>query len=262
MIFPYKNKFIKTLCQSIAILGLILYIVYIFWHHPFYNSSFTIFTTKIAQPAKNRNYSPTNITHVIFGLSGTTNSWNTKKHYIESWWCPNKTRGLLFLDRPPPSPWPATSPPYRVSQDTSRYQMYNKHKLKHAIRMARVVEEIFNAVNNSVRWYVMTDDDTIIFVDNLVEVLGKYDHREYWYIGMNSESIASNVLFSFGMAFGGAGYALSFPLAKALAMNLDVCIKRYPSLYGSDHILQSCIADLGVSLTLERGLHQVINLGI
>ena len=59
------------------------------------------------------------------------------------------------------------------------------------------------------------------------------------------------------MAFGGAGYALSYPLAEALARNLDVCIKRYPTLYGSDHILQSCVADLGVSLTHEKGFHQV-----
>nr|POE95426.1 hypothetical protein CFP56_62211 [Quercus suber] len=59
------------------------------------------------------------------------------------------------------------------------------------------------------------------------------------------------------MAFGGAGYALSYPLAEALAKNLDVCIKTYPTLYGSDHIIQSCVADLGVSLSQENGFHQI-----
>ena len=60
------------------------------------------------------------------------------------------------------------------------------------------------------------------------------------------------------MAFGGAGYALSYPLAEALTKNLDVCIKTYPKLYGSDHIIQSCVADLGVSLSRENGFHQVM----
>lgn len=106
----------------------------------------------------------------------------------------------------------------------------------------------------------MADDDTIFFLDNLVEVLGRYDHNKYFYIGSNSECVASNFDHSYGMAFGGAGFALSYPLAQVLVKNLDVCIKTYPTLYGSDHILQSCIADLGVSLTQEKGFHQVINL--
>ena len=59
------------------------------------------------------------------------------------------------------------------------------------------------------------------------------------------------------MAFGGGGYALSYPLAKAMAKNMDLCLKRYPFLYGSDLILQFCIADLGVPLTHEPGFHQV-----
>lgn len=107
------------------------------------------------------------------------------------------------------------------------------------------------------RWYVIADDDTVLFVDNLVKTLNKYDHTKYFYIGMRSESMVSNSLNSFEMGFGGAGYALSYPLAKAVANNMDLCIKRYPALFGSDHILQSCISDLGVSLTQEKGFHQI-----
>ncbi|PHU29129.1 hypothetical protein BC332_01222 [Capsicum chinense] len=127
-----------------------------------------------------------------------------------------------------------------------------------AIRMVRVIEETFMLHHGpGVRWYVMADDDTVLMIDNLVNVLTKYDHTKYYYVGMNSECIVSNFGNSFQMAFGGAGYALSYPLAQAVAKNMDTCIKRYPYLYGSDHILQACIADLGVTLTLEKGFHQI-----
>ncbi|KAK9154356.1 hypothetical protein Sjap_001836 [Stephania japonica] len=126
-----------------------------------------------------------------------------------------------------------------------------------AIRMARVILESFREDKEYVRWYVMADDDTVLFVDNLVDVLAKYDHNKYYYIGENSECVKSNFDYSFQMAFGGGGYALSFPLAKAMARNLDECLKRYPTLYGSDHIMQACISDFGVPLTHERGFHQI-----
>ncbi|KAF3681133.1 putative protein EIN4-like [Capsicum annuum] len=127
-----------------------------------------------------------------------------------------------------------------------------------AIRMVRVIEETFMLHHGpGVRWYVMADDDTVLMIDNLVNVLTKYDHTKYYYVGMNSECIVSNFGNSFQMAFGGAGYALSYPLAQAVAKNMDTCIKRYPYLYGSDHILQACIADLGVTITLEKGFHQI-----
>ncbi|KAH0768464.1 hypothetical protein KY285_004335 [Solanum tuberosum] len=138
---------------------------------------------------------------------------------------------------------------------------YNKHGMPFAIRMVRVIQETFMEEHDSstVRWYVMADDDTVLMIENLVNVLSKYDHMKYYYVGMNSECIVSNFGMSFQMAFGGAGYALSYPLAQALAKNMDTCIKRYPYLYGSDHILQACIADLGVTITLEKGFHQVSN---
>lgn len=255
-------NFLSNLWKSVAISGLVLYIFYIFLsNHPYCQSSAFFVNLRssykwIFPPTTD---SPTNISHLVFGIAGSSNTWRNKRFYIDAWWQPNKTRGYLFLDRYPKEflPWPSSSPPYRVSEDTSRYNAYNKHGMPHAIRMVRVILETFREENKDVRWYVMGDDDTVLFVNNLVEVLARYDHRKYFYIGMNSECITSNFAHSYAMAFGGAGYALSYPLAVALAKNLDVCIKRYPTLFGSDHIMQSCIADIGVSLTQEKGFHQV-----
>ena len=102
------------------------------------------------------------------------------------------------------------------------------------MRIVRTVLETFREGDKGVRWYVMADDDTVLVVDNLVRVLGNYDHTKYLYIGANSECVKSNFDFSFDMAFGGAGYALSYPLAAAVAANLDACLERYPNLFVSD----------------------------
>jgi hypothetical protein len=80
-----------------------------------------------------------------------------------------------------------------------------------------------------VDWFVMGDDDTLFFADNLVHVLSKYDHRKMYYIGSNSESHLQNILFSYSMAFGGGGFAISYPLAKALTKMQDACLSRYPT---------------------------------
>ncbi|XP_060200935.1 uncharacterized protein LOC132629242 [Lycium barbarum] len=249
------------LCKSLVFLTLILYLVYFFLsNHPCCQSSSLLFFNIKSSKQFYYSNNKTNISHLVFGIAASSNTWGDKRWYITSWWKPNITRGYVFLDRTPNEhlPWPISSPPFRISSDNSRYAPYNKHRMPFAIRMVRVIEETF-AENHGpgIRWYVMVDDDTVLMIDNLVNVLSKYDHTKYYYVGMNSECIVSNFGMSFQMAFGGAGYALSYPLAQAVAKNMDTCIKRYPTLYGSDHILQACIADLGVTITLEKGFHQI-----
>ncbi|KAH7862391.1 hypothetical protein Vadar_004262 [Vaccinium darrowii] len=107
-----------------------------------------------------------------------------------------------------------------------------------------------------VRWIVMGDDDTFFVAENLVRVLEKYDHNQFYYIGSPSESHIQNIHFSYNMAFGGGGFAISYSLAKALVKMQDGCLQRYPGLYGSDDRIQACMAELGVPLTKEVGFHQ------
>ncbi|KAJ6755203.1 hypothetical protein OIU79_027759 [Salix purpurea] len=200
---------------------------------------------------------PTGISHIVFGVASSVNTWERRRSYVESWWRPNVTRGYIFLDRDPSQrfhPWPSSSPPFRVNEPIKSRR---DSKYVSQVRIVRTIMETFMQGDKDVRWYVMADDDTILFVDSLVEVLAKYNHTEYFYIGMNSECVGSNVNFAFEMAFGGAGYALSYPLAEALSTKLDGCIQRYPNVYSSDFILQTCLADFGVPLTHHRGFHQI-----
>ncbi|KAK9920610.1 hypothetical protein M0R45_029160 [Rubus argutus] len=153
--------------------------------------------------------------------------------------------------------WPENSPAYKVSADTSQFKYSCWYGSRSAIRIARIVKESFELGLENIRWFVMGDDDTVFFTDNLVTVLAKYNHNEMYYIGGNSESVEQDVLHSYSMAYGGGGFALSYPLAAELVRVLDGCIDRYDKFYGSDQKVQGCLSEIGVPVTKELGFHQM-----
>ncbi|KAF3951012.1 hypothetical protein CMV_023294 [Castanea mollissima] len=89
----------------------------------------------------------------------------------------------------------------------------------------------------------------VFVTENLVWVLSKYDHNQYYYIGSLLESHLQNIYFLYDMAYDGGGFAISYTLAKALEKMQDRCIQWYPGLYGSDDQMQACMAELDVPLT-------------
>ncbi|KAI4322568.1 hypothetical protein L6164_022247 [Bauhinia variegata] len=203
----------------------------------------------------------TTLDHVVFGIASTTKSWLKRKDYVKLWWNPHKIRGCVFLDSLPleehTSNDSTSLPPLCVSEDTSRFRYTYRGGDRSAIRVARIVAETVALNHSDVKWYVFGDDNTVFFPENLVKSLSKYDHELWYYIGAHSEIYEQNQLFGFRMAFGGAGFAISAPLAKVLAKVFDSCLERYPHLYGSDGRVYSCLAELGVGLTHEPGFHQV-----
>ncbi|KAL0435370.1 UNVERIFIED_CONTAM: hypothetical protein Sradi_0244900 [Sesamum radiatum] len=105
----------------------------------------------------------------------------------------------------------------------------------------------------------MGDDDSVFFVDNIVDVLGQYDHTKYYYLGGQSEFIMLNYWFSFKQGFGGAGFMLSYPLVKTLSVDMESCLRRYAQLRSADLITMACIADIGVDVSAHKGIHQFLN---
>ncbi|XAR68919.1 Glycoprotein-N-acetylgalactosamine 3-beta-galactosyltransferase [Bertholletia excelsa] len=201
---------------------------------------------------------PTNISHILFGISGSTKTWNDRRKYAELWWQPNVTRGFVWLDERPAGPdWPSMSPPYRVSEDITRFKYTHRDGSPSAVRIARVVKESFELGLENVRWFVMGDDDTVFFPENLAAMLGKYDYNEMYYIGGVSESVEQNVMHSYTMAYGGGGFGVSYGLAAELVRVLDACIDRYSYFYGSDERIGACMSEIGVPLTRELGFHQL-----
>ncbi|CAO2161897.1 unnamed protein product [Urochloa humidicola] len=107
---------------------------------------------------------PTSLSHIVFGIGGAAKKWRNRRGYMELWWRPGQMRGHVWLDEEPAGPWPsATSPPYRVSANASRFG-----RRAAASRMARIVVDSFetiaaaaNGTGEEVRWFVMGDDDTV-----------------------------------------------------------------------------------------------------
>lgn len=198
--------------------------------------------------------SPTNISHIAFGIGGSTGTWEKRGHYSDLWWKPNVTRGFVFLEVKP-DPETGFKIQHRVSSDWRKF----KHSAgsDSAIRIARVVVDLFRAGLPDVRWFVMGDDDTVFFPENLVAVLEKYDHRRMVYVGEHSESVEQDVMHAYDMAFGGGGFAISYPLAAHLFTVMDGCLDRYHYFYGSDQRVWACVGEVGVELSREPGFHQV-----
>ncbi|CAK9183464.1 unnamed protein product [Ilex paraguariensis] len=261
--FPFDKFLVGSLCKTLLISGLFLYLISLFLsNNPDCPASEFFSPLRLTWPLPKSEItdSTTNLNHLMFGLVGSVDAWKHRKAYIESWWRPNATRGYLYLDTAPTEdllPWPPSSPPFRVSDDNTELLEKTKHVAPIMVRMVHAILEVLREEHEGMRWLVMGDDDSIFFVDNMVDVLAKYDHTKYIYIGGHSETIMSNVYFGFNTGFGGAGFALSHPLAVALAKNVEDCFMRYPYLRSADQITMTCIADIGVTLTANKGIHQI-----
>ncbi|KAJ3680294.1 hypothetical protein LUZ60_016572 [Juncus effusus] len=209
-------------------------------------------------------YTPTGLQHIVFGIASSARLWDKRKEYIKLWFRPNQMRGFVWLDKPvkESSPSSASSPHQlglpmlKISSDTSKFPYTHRQGHRSAIRLSRIVSETYRLSLPNVRWYVMGDDDTAFVPANLVRVLSKFDHRQPYYIGSQSESHLQNIFFSYNMAYGGGGFAISRALAQKLAGMQDSCLNRYPALYGSDDRIQACMAELGIPLTRHLGFHQ------
>lgn len=250
--------------SSLYILYLLLSLLFSSGHHHPQSYLRSLSTAlRPGDPAASTSPPPLSLKHLVFGIASDKNSFPRRRHYIAQWWRPDLTRGFVFVDAPvPPTASNDTRcllplPPIVVSKDTSRFRYTNRNGLRSAIRVARVIVETVAMNLTGVRWFVFGDDDTVFFPDNLVKTLSKYDDGLWYYIGSNSEVYEQNRVFSFGMAFGGAGFAISYPLAKVLAKGFDGCMERYAHAYGSDSRVYACLTELGVGLTHEPGFHQV-----
>ncbi|CAN4104819.1 unnamed protein product [Withania somnifera] len=229
--------------------------------HKLTSLSSTIATTTITTATRN---SPTTVNHLVFSIASSSKTFLKRKEFLRLWYKPNFTKTYVFLNHPLSKNYNSRDninlPPFLIYDNMSRFPYTHRMGARYALGLTYMIKQVVARNDPNVRWYIFGDDDTVFFMDNLVKTLGKYNHNEWYYIGSNSESYVQNTYFSFDMAFGGGGYAISRPLAIVLARVLDSCLMRYPSLYGSDARIFSCLTELGVTLTYEPGFHQLFNI--
>ncbi|GBG67956.1 hypothetical protein CBR_g1075 [Chara braunii] len=215
--------------------------------------------------------------NIVFGIASWSSSWNTRQEYVKLWWRPGKTRGYVFLDKEVEHPQGTTAivdsssssslnyssnstfsslPEVCISEDINNVTNSTRPDVRASVRISRILGEIFRMGLPDVAWFVLGDDDTIFCLDNLVRVLSLYDHDQMQYLGSHSESQFQATLHSFRMAFGGAGIAISYPLARALASTQDGCIRRSGERSTSDTYLHACVSEFGIQMTKIEGLHQ------
>nr|XP_027126947.1 uncharacterized protein LOC113743194 isoform X1 [Coffea arabica]XP_027126948.1 uncharacterized protein LOC113743194 isoform X1 [Coffea arabica]XP_027126949.1 uncharacterized protein LOC113743194 isoform X1 [Coffea arabica] len=237
----------------LLLFALLIFHLLFLLHHPF-----TLLPPLQPPPTTSLSFSH----HLLFSISSSSTSLPQRTPYIHLWFSPNSTPNTyIFLDKNPQFTLSSTLslPPVFLSSDTSHFPYTFPRGNPSAIRIAYAVKDVFTLLKPPphVRWFVFCDDDTVFFPRNLALVLSKYDHNQWFYVGFGSESYKQNQKFSFDMAFGGGGFALSAPLARVLAEVLDSCLTRYPHYYGSDQRIFACLAELGVPLTREPGFHQI-----
>ncbi|KAE7996733.1 hypothetical protein FH972_001429 [Carpinus fangiana] len=254
--FPEKLSEIFVVFMRLGLLVCLVASVSLALHSAFSTRSrWPSFPERLSRNASDQKSVPTNISHLLFGLAGTVHTWRDRSRYSELWWHPNATRGFVWLDEKPDTnvSRPGFSVPYRISEDWTRFKYSSSQS---AVRISRIVLESFKLGLPNVRWFVMGDDDTVFFTENLVSALASYDHNQMYYIGGNSESVEQDALHAYDMAFGGGGFAISYPLAAQLVKVFDGCLDRYYKFYGSDQRVWACVSEIGVPLTRLRGFHQ------
>lgn len=268
-IFSSADFLVTNFCRILVVTGFLIFAVFVFFFSDPICPSSTFLSSKSVSSKlpshnninshDNNDNSPLTLRHLAFGLQGSEQTYHHRINYLESWWRPNITRGYVYLDKPPTGnllPWSPKSPPYRVNDDLTKLIEQIKPRSPLMPRMVHGILELFREEHEDLRWLIMGDDDTIFFLDNLIDVLSKYDYRKYYYIGYPSEFVMSNFWFSFNQAFGGGGIILSYPLVKALVRDMDRCLRTYSNL-SADLMTMACISDIGVNLTPHKGVHQV-----
>ncbi|KAL6966540.1 hypothetical protein U1Q18_032319 [Sarracenia purpurea var. burkii] len=155
---PLDDNSVTNLSKTLVISGLVLYLFYTFFlgQSGCPSADFSAPWLRISSPSRpTLRRSPTNISHLVFGLVGSVDAWRHRKAYIESWWRPNVTRGYVFLDTAPTAellPWSPDSPPLRVSDDTSGIVQESKHVAPVMVRMVHAISEVFRERDGGVRW--------------------------------------------------------------------------------------------------------------
>ncbi|CAF0957707.1 unnamed protein product [Rotaria sordida] len=109
----------------------------------------------------------------------------------------------------------------------------------------------------TIKWFAFGDDDTIWFLNNLLQTLQQYNASNLIYLGNISDKLKAVQYHGTDFAYGGGGFLLSRPLTlRAVQHNKDC--QRYVKLFGGDEMIGKCITEvLKINLTSNKNFHQM-----
>lgn len=111
------------------------------------------------------------------------------------------------------------------------------------------MKELYNRFPDA-DWYIMIDDDTYVFMDNLKTALNKYDPNEPYYLGAATNFIGCDGITEWGtspyFAHGGSGIVVSKGALKRMIPLTEKCIAKYDECWAGDIRLGLCLRDAGV----------------
>ena len=84
-------------------------------------------------------------------------------------------RGFVWLEKIIKEHQGEPLPIVKVSEDINNFSYTNSTRHPSGIRIPRIIKEAFRLDLPSVWWYVIGDDDIMFAIDNLLQVLRKYD---------------------------------------------------------------------------------------
>ena len=108
-------------------------------------------------------------------------------------------------------------------------------------------------------WYFMIDDDTYLFIDNLVKLLEPYDPYKPHYFGAHNLFVGCDGVKTFEegppFAHGGTGIVVSRGAMIKLMKVLDHCIIKYKDCWAGDVRTGLCMRDAKVQLQGQPGFN-------
>jgi hypothetical protein len=118
---------------------------------------------------------------------------------------------------------------------------------------------LYNQYPNK-KWYVMVDDDTFIFWNNLLDFVQDYDYLKPWYFGLSTNFVGCDGIYKYGQgplfAHGGSGIVLSQKAVEMLVLKSNECITKYDTCWAGDVRLALCLRDIGIHVDGRGEFHK------
>ena len=104
----------------------------------------------------------------------------------------------------------------------------NESKNEMGIKVLKLIQKVYSKYKSEFKWFLLTDDDTFIFVDNLYKFISKKSYNDPLTYGYNFKTVVP-----IGFHSGGAGILLPLESLKRISesINNGICFNKM-EIYG------------------------------